>query len=171
MFSRFAGGDPEDRRLEAFAKHVEIYPQAKTRVLLFEFTSVDRARAARAANFWPRATWIRSRTAKDAEAKSASKWLSEQIDALRKRVATAEGRVEELRARSGLLTGANGIAVPSQQLSEIAAQIATARASEAAATSKASALRAMARAGRLDEIGDRRQRRIAAPLRRRSRVG
>jgi uncharacterized protein involved in exopolysaccharide biosynthesis len=151
MFSRHAA-DLGDRRLEAFGKRVEIYPQAKTRVLLFEFSSHDRARAARGADALAEAFLESQRLAKDAEAKSASKWLSEQIDALRVKVATSESRIEALRAQSGLLTGASGLAVPSQQLSEIAAQIATARASAAAASTKASALRDLVRSGRLDDV-------------------
>ena len=116
----------EDRRLEAFGKRVDIYPQAKTRVLLFEFSSRrPRPRRARRQRAGARRSWNRSSSAKDAEARSASKWLSEQIDALRAKVAAAESRVEALRAQSGLLAGVNGVAVPSQQLSEIAAQIAT----------------------------------------------
>jgi succinoglycan biosynthesis transport protein ExoP len=151
MFSNH-GADLAERRLAAFSKQVEIYPQAKTRVLLFEFSSRDPARAARGSDALAEAFLQSQQLAKDAEAKSASKWLSEQIDALRVKVATAESRIEALRGQSGLLTGANGLAVPSQQLSEIAAQIATARAAAAAASTKAAALRDLVRAGRLDEV-------------------
>jgi uncharacterized protein involved in exopolysaccharide biosynthesis len=154
LLSLFSDRDdsPGDRRLDAFSKHVDIYPQTKTRVLLFEFTSVDRARAARGADALARAYLESQQQAKDAEAKSASKWLSEQIDALRVKVATAESRVEALRAQSGLLPVASGVAVPSQQLSEIAGQIAAARATASAATAKAAALRDMVRGGRLDDV-------------------
>ena len=154
LFSFLSHGpeDAEIRRLEAFNKKLDIYPQTKTKVLLFEFTSADRARAARISNALAEAYLESQQAAKDSGAKTASKWLSQQIDDLRGKVATAEARVEDLRAKSGLLTGPNGIAVPSQQLSEIATQIATARAAEAAATSKATSLREMARTGRLDEI-------------------
>ena len=154
LLSMFSGrhADLAERRLVAFGKQVEIYPQAKTRVLLFEFSSTDRQRAARGANALAQAFLESQRLAKDAEAKSASKWLSEQIDALRVKVATAESRIEALRAQSGLLTGANGLAVPSQQLSEIAAQIASARAAATAAAAKAEALRNLVRSGRLDDV-------------------
>jgi len=153
--SIFGGSDddPEVRRIEAFNRRVDVYPQTKTRVLLFEFTSNNRERAARGANSLAEAFLESQRNAKDNEAKSASKWLSEQIDTLRERVATAEGRVEALRAQSGLLAGPNGLAVPSQQLSEISAQIATARAAEAGATAKANALKELVRNGRLDDVG------------------
>ncbi len=144
-------GTPQERQLETFSKRVDIYSQAKTRVLLFEFSSVDRERAARGANALA-ASYLESQLqAKDAQAKSAAKWLSEQIDALRIKVASAESRVEALRAQSGLLPVASGVAVPSQQLSEIAGQIAAARAAAGAATTKAAALREMVRTGRLDD--------------------
>ena len=42
--------------------------------------------------------------------------------------------------------------MPSQQLGEIAAQIASARAAEAGATAKAAALRDLVRSGRLDDV-------------------
>ena len=153
MFGDRSDDDPEARRIEAFNRRVDVYPQAKTRVLIFEFTSNDRARAARGADALAEAFLESQRNAKDNEAKTASKWLSEQIDSLRERVATAEGRVEALRAQSGLLAGPNGLAVPSQQLSEISAQIAAARAAEGAATAKANALKELVRNGRLDDVG------------------
>ncbi len=153
MFADRSDDNPEARRVEAFNKRVDVYPQTKTRVLLFEYTSNNRERAARGANALAEAFLESQRNAKDNEAKSASKWLSEQIDTLRERVATAESRIEALRAQSGLLAGPNGLAVPSQQLSEISAQIATARAAEGAATAKANALKELVRNGRLDDVG------------------
>ena len=152
LLSRHADDNAEDRRLDAFGKQIEVYPQAKTRVLLFEFTSQNRAVAANGANALAQAFLESQQGAKDQEARSASKWLSEQIDALRGRVATAESRIEELRGKSGLLASVNGLAVPSQQLSEIAGQIASARAAEAAAASKAASLKDLVRAGRLDDV-------------------
>jgi uncharacterized protein involved in exopolysaccharide biosynthesis len=146
------GVNPEERRLAAFAKRVDIYPQSKTRVLLFEFTSLDRDRAARGADALAEAFLESQRAAKDAEAKSAAKWLSDQIDLARAKVATAEGRVEALRAQSGLLPVASGVAAPTQALSDMAAQIAAARAAEASATARAEALRNMVRNGRLDDV-------------------
>jgi polysaccharide biosynthesis transport protein len=152
LLSRHADDSAEDRRLDAFGKRIDVYPQTKTRVLLFEFTSSDRAVAARAANALADAFLESQQGAKDSEARSASKWLSEQIDQLRGKVAAAESRIEALRGQSGLLASVNGLAVPSQQLSEIAGQIATARAAEAAAASKAGSLKDLVRSGRLDDV-------------------
>ena len=152
LLNRHADEGAEDRRLDAFGKKVDVYPQLKTRVLLFEFTSHDRAVAARGANALAEAFLESQQGAKDAEARSASKWLSDQIDQLRGKVAAAESRVEELRGKSGLLASVNGLAVPSQQLSEIVGQIATARAAEGAASAKAAALKELVRAGRLEDV-------------------
>ena len=146
------GGDSQARRLEAFARKIEVYPQAKTRVLLFDYTASDRARAQRGAEALAEAFLESQRDAKDEEAKSASLWLSQQIETLQVKVADAESKVEALRGQAGLLTGANGLAVPSQQLSEIAGQIAAARAAEATANAKAAGLRDLLHAGRLDDV-------------------
>lgn len=146
------GADLQARKLAAFAKRIEVYPQAKTRVLLFDYTASDPNRAARGAEALAEAFLESQRSAKDEEAKSASRWLSQQIEALQVKVADAEARVEALRGESGLLTGLSGVAVPSQQLSEIAGQIASARAAEATASAKAAGLRDLLRAGHLDDV-------------------
>ena len=153
LLSLFSGGgDASTRKLEAFGKRIDVYPQTKTRVLLFEYTAPERARAARGADALAEAFLESQRRAKDEEAKSASRWLSQQIESLQAKVADAEAKVEALRGESGLLTGLSGVAVPSQQLGEIAGQIATARAAAAAANAKASALRELLRSGRLDDV-------------------
>jgi uncharacterized protein involved in exopolysaccharide biosynthesis len=153
LFSLFSGsGDASSRKLEAFAKRVDVYPQAKTRVLLFEYTASGRAKAERGADALAEAFLESQRSAKDEEAKSASRWLSQQIESLQAKVSDAEAKVEALRSTSGLQTGVNNVALPSQQLGEIAGQIATARAAEAAANAKASALRDLLRTGRLDDV-------------------
>jgi succinoglycan biosynthesis transport protein ExoP len=152
LFARTSGADAQARKLEAFARKIDVYPQAKTRVLLFDYTASDRGRAARGAEALAEAFLESQRSAKDEEAKSASRWLSQQIEALQVKVADAESKVEALRGQAGLLTGVSGIAVPSQQLSEIAGQIASARAAEATASAKAAGLRNLLRSGHLDDV-------------------
>ncbi len=153
LFSLFASAaDAPSRRLEAFARRIDVYPQTKTRVLLFEYSAPERTRAERGADALAEAFLESQRKAKDEEAKSASRWLSQQIESLQAKVSDAEAKVEALRSASGLQTGVNGVSVPSQQLGEIAGQIATARAAEAAANAKASSLRELLRSGRLDDV-------------------
>ena len=131
-----------------------MFPVAKSRVLQIEFVSTDPALAARGANTVAELYLDEQEDAKKNEAKAASAWLSHKIEELRAKVADADAKVEAFRADSGLLAGANGMTVPTQQLADMTTQLATARATQADATAKAQSLRAMLREGRLDEIPD-----------------
>jgi len=145
-------GRPEDRLIDAFLSRLTVFPVAKSRVLQIEFTSSDPALAARGANTVAELYLDSQEQAKRDEAKAASAWLSAKIDELRGKVAEAEGNVEAFRASSGLLAGANGMTVPSQELADLTTQLATARANQASAAAKSQSLRAMLHDGRLDEI-------------------
>ena len=48
-----------------------------------------------------------------------NKWLSGEIDVLRKQVAEAEAKVEEFRAKTNLMVGTNGTTLSSQTLGEV----------------------------------------------------
>jgi uncharacterized protein involved in exopolysaccharide biosynthesis len=144
----------QDRVVEAFLSRLTVFPVAKSRVLQIEFVSEDPALAARGANAVAALYLAEQEDAKKNEAKAASAWLSQKIEELRGRVAAAEAKVEAFRAESGLLVSANGMTVPVQQLADINAQLAAARARQADANAKAQSLRAMLREGRLDEIPD-----------------
>ena len=145
-------GRPEDRLVDAFLSRLTVFPIAKSRVLQIEFSSKDPALAARGANTVAELYLDAQEQAKRDEAKAASVWLSAKIDELRGKVAEADSKVEAFRASSGLLAGANGMTVPSQQLADMTTQLATARSNQASAAAKAQSLRTMLRDGRLDEI-------------------
>jgi uncharacterized protein involved in exopolysaccharide biosynthesis len=147
-------GSPQDRVVDAFLSRLTVFPVVKSRVLQIEFASEDPALAARGANTVAELYLAEQEDAKKNEAKAASAWLSQKIDELRTKVADADAKIEAFRADSGLLSGANGMTVPVQQLADINAQLAAARAAQAAAVAKARSLRAMLREGRLDEIPD-----------------
>ena len=145
-------GKPEDRLVDAFLSRLTVFPVAKSRVLQIEFSSSDPALAARGANTVAELYLDAQEQAKRDEAKAASAWLSVKIDELRGKVAEADSKVEAFRASSGLLAGANGMTVPSQQLADMTTQLATARSNQASAAAKAQSLRTMLHDGRLDEI-------------------
>jgi polysaccharide biosynthesis transport protein len=145
-------GRPEDRLVDVFLSRLTVFPIAKSRVLQIEFTSKDPALAARGANAVAELYLDGQEQAKRDEAKAASVWLSAKIDELRGKVAEADSKVEAFRASSGLLVGANGMTVPSQQLADMTTQLATARSNQASAAAKAQSLRTMLRDGQLDEI-------------------
>jgi len=145
-------GKPEDRLVDAFLARLTVFPIAKSRVLQIEFTSKDPALAARGANTVAELYLDDQEQAKRDAAKAASAWLSTKIEDLRGKVAEADNKVEAFRASSGLLAGANGMTVPSQQLADMTTQLATARSNQASAAAKAQSLRTMLHDGRLDEI-------------------
>ncbi len=158
-FSFLAGGRgganaTEDRVVDAFLARLTVFPVAKSRVLQIEFVSADPALAARGANTMAELYLAEQEDAKKNEAKAASAWLSQKIEELRAKVADADAKAEAFRANSGLLAGANGMTVPAQQLADINAQLAAARATHSDATAKAQSLRTLLREGRLDEIPD-----------------
>ena len=145
-------GRPEDRLVDAFLSRLTVFPVAKSRVLQIEFSSSDPALAARGANTVAELYLDAQQQAKRDEATAASGWLAAKIDELRGKVAEADSKVEAFRASSGLLAGANGMTVPSQQLADMTTQLATARSNQASAVAKAQSLRTMLHDGRLDEI-------------------
>ncbi|THD43108.1 MAG: lipopolysaccharide biosynthesis protein [Bradyrhizobium sp.] len=145
-------GNPQDRLLDNFLAHLTVFPIAKSRVLQIEFSSSDPALAAHGANMVAALYLESQQQAKQDEAKSAAAWLSGKIDELRGKVAEAESKSEAFRTRSGLLAGANGMTVPTQQLSDMTTQLASARAAHASALATAQSLRELVRDGRLDEI-------------------
>ncbi len=122
----------EDRLVDAFLLRLNAFPVAKTRVLQIEFVSQDPEFAARGANVVAELFLDQKEEAKKNAAKAAGAWLAGKITELRAKVADAEGKVEAFRAQSGLLSTANNLTEPSQQLSDINAQLAAAQ--QAAAT-------------------------------------
>ena len=154
LFGDRGGGNSQDRLVETFLNKLNVFAVTKTRVLQIEFTSADPSLAARGANEVASLYLDQQEAAKARDAKAAASWLSDKIDELRRKVAETDSKAEALRASAGLLTGANGLTVPTQQLAEINSQIANARAQQSAAAAKAQLLRDMLRSGRLDTVPD-----------------
>ena len=143
-----------ERAAETFLSRLTVFPLPKSRVLQIEFVSQDPELAARGANTVARLFLDSQEDAKKAAAKSAGSWLSAKIDELRGKVADADAKVENFRAQSGLLAGANNMTLPGQQLSDINTQLAAAKTAQSAAASRAKLLSAMLRDGRLGEVPD-----------------
>jgi succinoglycan biosynthesis transport protein ExoP len=149
-----AGRTTEDRLVDTFLQHLNAFPVAKTRVLQIEFVSQDPEFAARSANVVAELFLDQKEQAKKDAAKAASAWLAGKITELRAKVADADAKMEAFRAQSGLLSTANNLTAPSQQLSDINAQLAAARSAQSAAQAKAQMLRNLARQGRLADDPD-----------------
>lgn len=142
----------EDRVLQSYYEKLVVYPVGKSRVVGVEFSSKNPVLAAEAANTIADLYLEATASAKKDLARSAGTWLSSNIDDLRKRVQTAEAKVEEFRSRNGLFTAGRDTTLPQQQLAEASTQLTQARTQQADAQAKAKALRDMIRAGRVFEI-------------------
>src|ERR1700687_843274 len=88
---------PEERVLDAYFDRFNAYAVDKSRVVVIEFQSRDPDLAARVANSIAEGYLVLQQNARQEQAKSASQWLSGEIESLRKKVADAESRVEDFR--------------------------------------------------------------------------
>jgi len=149
-----ADRSPEERVLEKYYDRLLVYPVGRSRIVSIEFTSQDRALAAKAANTIAETYLEFQEAAKQDNARSASAWLSTTIEPLRKRVTDAEAKVEEFRAKHGLFAGPNNTNITSQQLADLSTQLSAARSQQADAQAKAGLIRDAIKQGRTFEIPD-----------------
>jgi polysaccharide biosynthesis transport protein len=145
---------PEERVLEAYYDRLTVFPVEKSRVIVIDFLSENPELAAQVANAIAAAYLERQQAAKQEQAKSAGVWLGGQIDELRKKVAEADNKVEAFRAKSNLLVGPNNTTLSTQQLGDLNAQLAAARAQKADAEAKAKLIRGMLKSGQPIDSSD-----------------
>src|SRR5665647_2670006 len=145
---------PEERVLDAYYDRFTAYAVDKSRVIVVEFQSRDPELAARVANSIADGYLVLQQNARQQQAKSASQWLSGEIDSLRKKVAEAESRVEDFRSKSSLFVGTNNTTLSNQQLGELNTQLNNARALKSDAESKARLIREMLQSGKPIEASE-----------------
>jgi polysaccharide biosynthesis transport protein len=146
---------PQERVLEAYYDRLTVFPVDKSRVIVIDFLSEDPELAAKVVNAVADAYLQQLQKAKQDQAQTASQVLAGQIDILRKKVVEAEARVEAYRAKSGgLLFGPNNTTLSSQQLADMNAQLAAARAQKSDAEAKARLIRDMIKSGAPIESSD-----------------
>jgi polysaccharide biosynthesis transport protein len=145
---------PEERVLEAYYDRLTVFPVEKSRVIVIDFLSENPELAARVANAIADAYLTRQQEAKQDQAHSAGLWLSGEIENLRKKVADAEAKVEAFRAKSNLLVGPNNTTLSAQELGDLNAQLAAARALKSDAEAKAKLIRGMLKSGEAIESSD-----------------
>jgi uncharacterized protein involved in exopolysaccharide biosynthesis len=145
---------PEERVLDAYFDRYTAYAVDKSRVIVIEFQSRDPDLAARVANSIAEGYLVLQQDARQQQAKSASQWLSGEIDNLRKKVADAESRAEDFRSKSSLFVGTNNTTLSNQQMGELNTQLNNARALKADAESKARLIREMLQSGKPIEASE-----------------
>jgi polysaccharide biosynthesis transport protein len=145
---------PQERVLESYFDRLTVYPIDKSRVIVIDFFSEDPELAARVANTVADAYLELQSKVKQQQAQTAVQVLAGQVETLRKKVVDAEAKVEAYRAKSNLLVGANNNTLSAQQLSDMTAQLAAARAQKVDAEAKAKLIRDMLRSGQPIESSD-----------------
>jgi uncharacterized protein involved in exopolysaccharide biosynthesis/Mrp family chromosome partitioning ATPase len=145
---------PEERVLDAYYDRFTAYAVDKSRVIVIEFQSRDSELAARVANSIADGYLVLQQGARQDQAKSASQWLSGEIENLRKKVADAESRVEDFRSKSSLFVGTNNTTLSNQQMGEFNTQLNNARALKSDAESKARLIREMLQSGKPIEASE-----------------
>lgn len=145
---------PEERVLDAYYDRLTVYAVDKSRVIVVEFQSRDPDLAARVANSIADGYLVLQQSARQEQAKSASQWLSGEIDNLRTKVSEAEARVEDFRSKSSLFVGTNNTTLSNQQMGELNTQLNNARALKSDAESKARLIREMLQSGKPIEASE-----------------
>jgi polysaccharide biosynthesis transport protein len=145
---------PEERVLEAYYERFTAYAVDKSRVIVVEFQSRDPELAARVANSIAEGYLVLQQDARQQQARSASQWLSGEIEHLRKKVAEAESRVEDFRSKSSLFVGTNNTTLSNQQMGEINTQLNNARALKSDAETKARLIKEMLQSGKPIEASE-----------------
>lgn len=153
------GKDPlsmshEERVLQAYYDRLSVFPVEKSRIINIDFLSEDPELAAQVANAIAEGYLLRQRENKQDQAKSAGDWLASQIETMRKKVEDAEAKVEDFRAKANLLVGTNNTTLSAQQLGDLNAQLAAARAQKSDAEAKAKLIREMLHSGQPIELSD-----------------
>lgn len=138
---------PEERVLDSYYDRLTAYAVDKSRVMVVEFQSEDPDLAARVANSIADGYLVLQQNARRTQAKSAGQWLSVEIEQLRKKVNDAESRVEDFRSKSSLFIGNNNTTLSNQQMGDVNAQLANARALKSDAEAKARLIKDMLKNG------------------------
>ena len=110
---------PEERVLEAYYERLTVFPVDKSRVISIEFQSADPELAARVANTIADTYLALQQTrAAGADPRGRPAGSPARSTMLRKRVAEAEAKVEEFRAKTNLFIGTNNTSLSNQTLGE-----------------------------------------------------
>jgi uncharacterized protein involved in exopolysaccharide biosynthesis len=145
---------PEERVLDAYFDRLTAYAVDKSHVIVVEFQSRDPELAARVADSIADGYLVLLQNARQAQAKSASQWLSGEIENLRAKVAEAESRAEDFRSKSSLFVGTNNTTLSNQQMGELNTQLNNARALKSDAETKARLIREMLEGGKPIEASE-----------------
>jgi polysaccharide biosynthesis transport protein len=136
-----------ERAVETYYDRLDIYPVGRSRVIAVDFASPDPQLSAEVANAVTDAFLDVQNQAKRDATGAATRWLEEEITRLRQRVAEAEAAVEAFRSGSELFPSANDGSLTSQQLTDLNAELARAKAARSEAEARAELIRQLLQEG------------------------
>ncbi|MBA3517140.1 MAG: GumC family protein [Rhizobiales bacterium] len=126
------------RVMDSYFERLTVYPVQKSRVITVEFSAPTAALAAEVANAVAEAFADLQQDAKRESAVAATSWLEQEIDRLRERVAESEQEVADYRANNELFdVDSQSGSLSTQQLGDLNAELARARAARAEAEARA----------------------------------
>lgn len=137
-----------ERVTEIYFERLSVFPLAKSRVIGVEFEAPDPKLAADVANAIADSFVALQKKARNDTTAAATVWLQQEIERLRSRVAEAEAAVAQYRSGAGLfdVRGSDGT-LSTQQLSEINAELARAKAARSEAEARAQQVRHLLESG------------------------
>jgi uncharacterized protein involved in exopolysaccharide biosynthesis/Mrp family chromosome partitioning ATPase len=144
----------EERTMEAYYDRLNVQAVEKSRVIAIDFSSANPDVAARVANSIAETYLKMQQMAQQDQTRAAGTWLAGESEKMRQKVADAEDKVEQYRAKTNLFVGSNNTSLPSQQLTEINSQIAAARGRKADLEARARQLRDLIRSGNSIDSSD-----------------
>ena len=127
---------PEERVLKTYFDRLPVFQVEKSRVIAIEFDRRTRTRRP-VANAIADGYLVLQQSAKQEQTRAAGQWLAGEIESMRQKVADAEAKVEQYRAKTNLFIGTNNTTLSEQPLGDFNAQLAAARAQKSDAESKA----------------------------------
>jgi uncharacterized protein involved in exopolysaccharide biosynthesis/Mrp family chromosome partitioning ATPase len=138
---------PDLRVLKAMKEKLEVFPVENSRVVVVKFSSKDPKLAEAVPNALAEAYLALQRDNKQSINSGAAEFLQPEIDALRKRVKTAEARVADFKASADILDGQNQSTLATQQLGELSSELSRVRANRGSAEATSEAMRAALASG------------------------
>ncbi len=145
---------PEERVLRSYMDRLVAFQVDKSRVIAIEFESQDPDLAAQVVNSIADSYLVLLQAARQQDTRNAADFFASQIEKMRQSVVDAEAKVEQYRATTNLMIGNNNTTLSSQQLGDINAQVASARAQKSDAESKAKIIRSALKRGAATENSD-----------------
>jgi succinoglycan biosynthesis transport protein ExoP len=138
---------PRQRVMDVYFERLSVFPVSKSRVIGLSFGAPKPVLAADVTNAIAEAFVDLQQQGKRESAVAATEWLQQEIERLRGKVAEAEGAVADYRAKNGLFNLDQNGTLSTQQLSDLNAELARARAARSEAESRAKLVQSLLSSG------------------------